>query len=83
MKTYEVIGPYPIQVIRDGAEFEVPPPEDGLPGGTFTEAEIEPRCRMELNIAAGLVKVVDDPAAAPAKGAAKAAAGAAVGGAPA
>ena len=63
-KKYEVIGPYPIAVIRDKAKIDIDPPDgQGNPGGTFTEDEIEPGCKMELNVQAGLVKVVDEPPA--------------------
>lgn len=54
MKTYEVIGPYPIAVIRGEEKVDVET------GGTFTEDEIEPGCQMHLNVQAGLVKVAED-----------------------
>lgn len=62
-KTYEVIGPYPIVVVRNNERVEISPPDPqrGTPGGTFGEDEIEPGCRMDLNVAAGLVKVTDTP----------------------
>lgn len=64
-KTYEVIGPYPVAVIRGDEKVDIDPPDGmGKPGGTFTEDEIEPGCRMDLNVAAGLVKVVEDKAPA-------------------
>lgn len=56
MKRYEVIGPYPIAVIRDKVKVDVEP------GGIFTEDEIEPGCQMDLNVTAGLVRVVAEPA---------------------
>lgn len=61
MKRYEVTGPYPIAIIRDGEKVDVDPP-DGLggQGGTFLESEIEPGCQMDINVAAGLVTVVGD-----------------------
>lgn len=65
-KTYQVIGPYPVAVIRDKEKVDIAPPDEllGTPGGTFTEDEIEPGCKMDLNVAAGLVKVVEDKAPA-------------------
>lgn len=56
MKRYEVIGPYPIAVIRDKVKVDVEL------GGTFAEDEIEPGVQMDLNVAAGLVRVVEEPA---------------------
>jgi hypothetical protein len=55
-KTFKVVGPYSIVVVRGDNKVDVET------GGTFTEDEIEPGCNMDLNVQAGLVKVVTEPA---------------------
>lgn len=70
MKVYEVMEPYPHVAIRDGVRIDVEP------GGTFDESEVPPDCQIDLNVAAGRVKVVQDKVAAKAQG------GAATGGKP-